>query len=143
MRAATRGTLIRVQHTDGKDLTVLVVDDDCDARSVVETVLRDDGIRVVGVADPVDALLMLQARHFDLLLTDIRMPAMDGLELARRTRELRPALRVLFLSAYAKELGIDPAREAWVMKPFRSHELLGCIYETLSRNTGESHPPIR
>jgi CheY-like chemotaxis protein len=132
-----------VQHTDGKDLTVLVVDDDCDARSVVETVLRDDGIRVVGVADPVDALLMLQTRHFDLLLTDIRMPAMDGLELARRARELRPALRVLFLSAYAKELDIDPAREAWVMKPFRSHELLGCIYETLSRNTGESRPPIR
>jgi CheY-like chemotaxis protein len=132
-----------VQHTDGKDLTVLVVDDDCDARSVVEIVLRDDGIRVVGVADPVDALLMLQTRHFDLLLTDIRMPAMDGLELARRARELRPALRVLFLSAYAKELDIDPVREAWIMKPFRSHELLGCIYETLSRNTGESRPPIR
>ena len=132
-----------MQHTDGKDLTVLVVDDDCDARSVVETVLRDDGIRVVGVSDPVDALLMLQARHFDLLLTDIRMPTMDGLELARRARELRPALRVLFLSAYAKELNIDPVREAWVMKPFRSHELLGCIYETLSRNTGETRPPTR
>ena len=132
-----------MRHTDGKNLTVLVVDDDSETRSVVETFLRDEGIRVVGVSDPVDALLRLQTRDFDLLLTDIRMPTMDGFELARRARELRPWLRVLFLSAYAKELDIDPVREAWVMKPFRRHELLGCIYETISREGGATEPPVR
>jgi hypothetical protein len=49
-----------------------------------------------------------------------------SVSMARRARELRPALRVFFLSAYAKEPDIDPIREAWMMKPFRRHELLGC-----------------
>jgi two-component system cell cycle response regulator CpdR len=68
-----------------------------------------------------------------LLLTDLRMPGIDGLELARRAKELNPDLRTLFMSGYAARYRIDPSREDFIGKPFLAHELIGCVYEILGR----------
>ena len=116
--------------------SVLVVDDDPDIRQFVETVLVDEGIEAVVVPDGGEALRRLGHRPFDLLLTDVRMPGMDGFELVRRARESYPDLRVLFMSGYSREYRIDPHRDDFVAKPFRPRELLGCVYELLRRGRG-------
>ena len=112
---------------------VLVVDDDPEVLRFVETVLADEGFEAVAAADGSDALRRLGERAFDLLLTDIRMPGMDGFELVRRARQSHPDVRVLFMSGYSREYRIDPNRDDFVAKPFRPRQLLGCVYEILAR----------
>jgi CheY-like chemotaxis protein len=117
---------------------LLVVDDHEDVRRFVEEVLLDDeNIDPAFASGGEAALRMLEAQPFDLLLTDIRMPGMDGFELVRRARVIRPELRVLFMSGYAKEYKIDPSRDDFVSKPFKPRELLGCIYEIVRRKDGD------
>jgi CheY-like chemotaxis protein len=116
-------------------LRMLVVDDDADVREFVESVLADEPFEASFAAGGEEALELLRARSFDLLLTDIRMPHMTGFELVRRAREITPDLRVLFMSGFARQYKVDPARDDFVQKPFRPRELLGCIYEILGRGT--------
>ena len=119
--------------SDGARLRVLVADDDNDVRNYVGVALAEDGIEVVAVSDGPSALEKLGAERFDLLLTDIRMPGMDGFELARRAKAAVPGLCVLYMSGFAREYRIDPAHEDFISKPFRRGELLGCVYEITSR----------
>jgi CheY-like chemotaxis protein len=112
---------------------VLVVDDDPGVLSFVETVLVGDGFEAVAVAGGAEALRALDRSAFDLLLTDIRMPEMDGFELVKRARQTHPDLRVLYMSGYTSEHPIDWARDDFVSKPFRPRQLLGCIYVILGR----------
>jgi CheY-like chemotaxis protein len=121
-------------------LRLLVVDDDADLRTFVETVLASEQIEACFAADGGAALALLESRTFDLMLTDVRMPAIDGYELARRARLLRPELRVLFMSGYANDADLDPARDGFVPKPFRPRELLGCIYEIAGRRPDRAGP---
>jgi two-component system cell cycle sensor histidine kinase/response regulator CckA len=113
--------------------SVLVVDDDPDIRTFVETILVEEGIEAVVAPDAQEALRCLAERCFDLLLTDIRMPDLDGFDLVQRARRAYPELRVLFMSGYSREYRLDPERDEFVAKPFRPRELLGCVYEILSR----------
>lgn len=71
---------------DELPLTVLVVEDDADTREEVGRAVEERGHRWVGATDGVDALRVLKERSFDLVLSDLRMPLMDGLELCRRVR---------------------------------------------------------
>jgi two-component system cell cycle sensor histidine kinase/response regulator CckA len=116
--------------------SVLVVDDDPDIRTFVETILVEEGIEAVVAPDAQEALRCLAERCFDLLLTDIRMPGLDGFQLVRQARRAYPELRVLFMSGFSREYHLDPERDEFVAKPFRPRELLGCVYEILSRGRG-------
>jgi two-component system cell cycle response regulator CpdR len=119
-----------------RKLRVLVVDDDVDVREFLRDLLAEDGIEAHFVESGPAALKLLEAEPYDLLLTDIRMPQMDGFELVQRARQKRPDLRVLYMSGYAAEYRMDPKRDDFVAKPFRSRELLGCIYEIVGRRDG-------
>lgn len=92
--------------------TVLVVDDEQDQRQAIIERVRwaDAGFEVVGEAENgVEALDLIEALEPDLILTDIRMPMISGLELARRVREVRPATQIVILSGYDS---FEYAREA-------------------------------
>ena len=121
-------------------LRILVVDDDEDVRDFVETVLMREEIEACFAADGAAALALLGSREFDLLLTDVRMPGIDGHQLACRARALRPALRALFMSAYRDDRELDPALDGFVEKPFRPRELLGCIFEIAGRRADRGGP---
>jgi CheY-like chemotaxis protein len=121
-------------------LRILVVDDDEDVREFVETVLTREEIEACFAADGAAALALLRSREFDLLLTDVRMPGLDGHELAGRARALRPGLRALFMSAFRDDRELDPALEGFVEKPFRPRELLGCIFEIAGRSQDRGGP---
>ena len=116
--------------------TVLVVDDEQDQRQAIIERVRwaDAGFEVVGEAENgVEALDLIEALEPDLILTDIRMPMISGLELARRVREVRPATQIVILSGYDS---FEYAREAidyniisYLLKPISSDELSAALFD--------------
>ena len=83
--------------------TVIVADDEDELREAVCTMIpwEDYGFFLVGNAsNGLDALQLVEKHEPDLLLTDIRMPFISGIELARQVREIRPATNIAFLSGY-------------------------------------------
>ena len=80
---------------------VLVVDDARPAREYLELLLAEEGHRSEGAADGVEALLALEAARFDLVIADLRMPRMDGLELIPRVKHRWPELPMIVVTADA------------------------------------------
>jgi len=117
--------------------TVLVAEDEEGARNVIRAVLEKEGYGMVGVEDGREALELINddARHFDLLLTDIVMPGLSGLELAERVRVVRPRLPILFMSGYVdthlQGPQGTPGSLNLLAKPFRPAELRKRVKEML------------
>jgi CheY-like chemotaxis protein len=110
---------------------ILIVDDDNAVRDVVVRMPSANGFGVLTASDGSEALRILGQRSVDLLFTDIVMPGMDGVELARHARQVRPGLKVLFGTGYAqtgyaqKAIERDAIHQARVVyKPFRQAELV-------------------
>jgi two-component system response regulator AtoC len=107
---------------------VLVVDDEESMRHLLTVILSDRGYDVRAVGNGEDALRELAAREYDLVLSDVRMPRMDGLALVKKALELHPAITFIVMSAYGTH---DTAIEAmkagaydYVSKPFKPDEVL-------------------
>jgi two-component system response regulator HydG len=107
---------------------VLVVDDQKNMRATTAIVLRSAGHAVEEAEDGAAALRRVQAETFDVVLTDLRMPTVDGMEVLRETRRLSPETQVIVMTAYGT---IDSAVEAirrgaydFLAKPFKEDELL-------------------
>jgi len=85
-------------------MRILVVEDNLDAQYLVCEMLRVFGHSVQAVARAEDALAMLQHEQFDVLFTDVSLPGMSGVDLARQALQQRPALRIVFASGYSQAL---------------------------------------
>ena len=106
---------------------VLVAEDDPMVAALVERLLAEYGYEVVTARHGEEAMRIAHRSPVDLLVTDVRMPVMDGWELSRRLRERWPNLPVLFISGYDLELahGAKPRGSgAFLRKPFDPDELL-------------------
>jgi len=120
------------------DETVLLVEDEPAVRRLARRILERSGYRVIEASDGVDALEVAR-RHrgpLDLLLSDVVMPRMSGGELARRLREERPGIAVLFVSGYPQAHGHAASSledDAFLFKPFSGRVLLERVRETLGR----------
>ena len=90
--------------SDSGTETILVVEDDKDLRTYLTEVLRDLDYHVISAPDPVAALGLLDhpPTRIDLMLTDVVMPGMNGRELGTRARQLRPKLKILYMSGYSR-----------------------------------------
>ena len=99
---------------------ILVAEDEAIVRLLVVETLRADGHTVLEAADGQAALDLVQdCPDLDLLLSDIRLPKMDGFSLARSARQLRPELRLLFLTGYVRaEPPIELSPAVIIRKPF-------------------------
>ena len=82
-------------------LRILIAEDDAVQREIIHDILRDAGYTVDAFGSPREAVSALQKTTCDLLLTDLRMPEMDGLDLLREALRLRPELSVVVMTAYA------------------------------------------
>jgi len=107
--------------------TVLIVDDELLIRDLLVEVMQNRGFTVLEAADAEQASVILgnMNNRVDVLISDIRLPGMDGRELAKVARNLRPDLKVLFLSGYAsapREGYLDSSTE-FMAKPFRINEV--------------------
>src|SRR5262249_41533385 len=108
--------------------SILVADDEPSIRHVLSLVLTDHGYEVRAVADGDEALRELAARPYDVVISDVRMPKVDGLTLLHRALETWPGLTFLVISAYGSQ---DAALQAvadgaydYVQKPFKPEEIV-------------------
>lgn len=84
---------------------ILLADDDAATRDLVERALTTDGHAVTSTQDGAEALERLEAPDsFDLLISDVQMPAVDGIALAEKGLAVQPKLRVILISGFADEL---------------------------------------
>jgi two-component system cell cycle sensor histidine kinase/response regulator CckA len=107
--------------------TILLVEDEAMVRAVAERALTRQGYKVVTAGNGEEALECLEAGEiFDLLISDVVMPTMDGPTLVRHARAKYPDLPILFMSGYAEEQlrkSIDIERVAFLPKPFSVQQL--------------------
>ena len=121
--------------------TILLVEDEDGVRVLAERVLSRAGYRVLTASRGSDALA-IASRHggaIELLLTDVVMPQMTGPELARRLAELRPMMRVLFMSGHSEDAVALHGRlggAGFVRKPFEPDDIVRIVRETLDSSAG-------
>jgi PAS domain S-box-containing protein len=116
--------------------TVLLVEDEPRLRSLLYEVLSRSGYQVYEAANGLDAVRLAadSSMHLDLLLTDLVMPGLGGLELALRLQAQRPGLRVLFMSGYSAEapsINTGKLGENFLQKPFEPSTLTTRVREVL------------
>ena len=118
--------------------TVLLAEDDTAIAEPLSRALQREGHRVVRVGDGPAALHRADDGEVDLLVLDLGLPEMDGLDVCRRLRRTRPDLPVLMLTARADEVdfvvGLDAGADDYVAKPFRLAELLARVRALLRRS---------
>jgi len=122
--------------------TVLLVEDEELVRRFVQTVLETDGYDVIVAADGQDALRLLELRAgpVHLVVTDVRMPRMTGLEFVALARRNRPTLGVLFISGYTDAALVEAAEspDGVLSKPFGAAELSRRVRTVLDRASSEA-----
>ena len=124
------------EHKDGKMHRILLAEDDEDMRRFLDKALQKAGYDVVSFANGLDAYERLKDEPFTLLLTDIVMPEMDGIELARRAADLDPDLKIMFITGFAA-VALNPdgqaPKDAKVLsKPFHLKDLVNEIERLLA-----------
>lgn len=108
-------------------IRILLAEDEEAMRTYLARALENAGYEVVAVDRGTAALPLLEREHFDLLLSDIVMPEMDGIELAQRCTEVSPATKVIFITGFAA-VTLKASREApqakVLSKPFHLKDLV-------------------
>jgi PAS domain S-box-containing protein len=123
----------------GRGESVLLVEDEDTVRALAQRILTEGGYRVTATSGGREALRLLEdpRREFDLLISDVVMPGMRGVELARRAEGLRPELPVLMMSGYTTPLDEEDrkaiAESPLLEKPFSRRDLLGEVRALLDR----------
>ena len=119
---------------------ILIAEDEESVRALVMRALTQDGHEVVATADGAEALDVLQRERgrFDLLLTDVKMPMMDGLELALAAARDFPALPIVLMTGYADQRerasGLDALIRDVIAKPITLAELRFSVAAALPKN---------
>ncbi len=130
------------RETRAPEGTILVVDDDDAVRSVLEAHLRNAGYRVIPASSGAEALSVFERARPDLLLSDVSMAGMSGIELAKTVRARGSRIPVLLVSGYADELEPDTARAhldaEFLAKPFTGERLIHEVGAMLERQPGRA-----
>jgi len=132
---------------DEASFTILIVEDDAAVRSALERALGFEGYNVATAADGGIALSMAREAEFDLVVLDVMMPHVDGIEVCRRIRAGGDQVQILMLTARAavgdRVEGLDAGADDYVTKPFALDELLARIRALLRRASGEVTDVLR
>ena len=118
-------------------LSVLVVDDEASLRTSIEKNLELAGYSVVTEGDPLSALNLLKDQSFDIVLTDLKMPKIDGLEFINACKEKCPDAAIVLMTGFGNhDLALEAMRAGaydYVPKPFEIEDLIF----TLKKNRGK------
>lgn len=118
--------------------TILIVEDDATIARFVELELEHAGFEVVRAADGPSALDLLDSRNFDMIVLDLMLPGIDGIDVARHVRKKGSHVPILMLTARAETAdvvsGFDAGADDYLRKPFEMPELLSRIRALLKRS---------
>ncbi len=118
---------------------ILIVDDSVSIREVITFTLENAGYQIIVAEDAKEALKMANENIVDLVITDLYMPEMDGIELIRqlRQKENYSKIPILFLTTESQSNKKNEAKEAgatgWIIKPFVPAKLLAAINKVLTQ----------
>jgi len=117
---------------------VLVVDDQPMVRETIEDILNREGYDITSVSNGEDALALMRKKKFDVLLSDIRMPGMSGLDLIEKARREIPDIISILLTAYPSVDSIDQAIIRlgvfdYLLKPVRREKLCETVAKAMER----------
>ena len=117
--------------------TVLIVDDASTVRMLVSYALSDKGYQVLQAGDGKEGLALLERTPVDLIISDLNMPEMDGLEMVRQVRKL-PQFRttpIVLLTTESSQdrrnLGKEAGANAWMVKPFKPEQLVAVMQKLI------------
>ncbi len=124
---------------------ILILDDEPKMVGLLQRSLERDGYEVEGLSTPAEAIERLKADSFDVLVTDLRMPGMDGLEVLRRAKTVAPQTEVILMTAFAS---VETAREAltcgavdYLVKPVSAdNDLKPLLKKLLENNRADGGP---
>jgi CheY-like chemotaxis protein len=125
----------------GSGPTVLIVEDEDSLRSALRRLLQNEGYTVLEASNGAKALEFLtgtEAAGVKLVLTDLRMPVMDGRQLAAALARMRPTLPIIFMSGFTAQLmdmRLVSPHLAFLPKPFRNDDLLATIRSRIEPTT--------
>jgi len=112
----------------------LLVEDNPDVAAVTMSMLEQSGCRVVHVDNADNALKLLQEDHFDIVLSDIVMPGMDGIQLAHKIRQQFPLIPILLISGYSNAIESAATSFTLLRKPFDATELNQALREAIAKH---------
>ena len=117
---------------------IMIIDNEEGLCRMMEAVLMDDGHAVRSFSDPLEAVELFRPGIWDLVITDIKMPGIDGLEVLQRVKAAEPDIQVIMITAFATvEMSIQALRRGaydMLTKPFEPDELLFRVRNALSHN---------
>jgi DNA-binding response OmpR family regulator len=117
--------------------TILIVDDDREIAKLAALYLQNEGYRILQRHDGMQALQAIEQEEIDLMVLDVMMPGVDGLEVCRRLRERQHTVPILMISAKAEDLdkvmGLMSGADDYLIKPFNPLELVARVKSLLRR----------
>ncbi|RJP16648.1 MAG: response regulator [Candidatus Abyssobacteria bacterium SURF_5] len=115
--------------------SILLVDDDQEFRKAMKKMFEKSGYDVTVAADGQEALVALSGKSFDLIISDLRMPNLNGMELMEELKRRKINLPVIFITAYGEvESYMDLMNLGafeYINKPVKGHEILGVVRKAL------------
>ncbi|ETT71842.1 response regulator transcription factor [Bacillus mycoides] len=115
---------------------ILIVDDDKESRNLISVYLENEGLKTQKAEDAIEALELLEEKRFDLIILDVMMPNMDGIEACMKIREERN-MPIIMLSAKSEDIdkiqGLASGADDYLSKPFNPLELIARVKSQLRR----------
>lgn len=119
---------------------ILVIDDELELLSLMKEMLEENGYQALCVSNGADGIRLNEEENPDLIILDLRMPGMDGIETLRQIRKHAPDVRVIIMTGYRSPDSIRDAAELniseYLNKPFENKQLARVINDVLWRNCG-------
>ncbi|MFY7730016.1 MAG: response regulator transcription factor [Flavobacterium sp.] len=125
---------------------ILVVEDDARVSELLVRGLTEHGFEVIAVADGIEAISTFAAQRFNLVITDVILPGLSGLDICRQFRRINPEAPIIMLTALGntddKLDGFDAGADDYMVKPFELRELMARIRALLKRSGAATIPAL-
>lgn len=126
-------------------ITILVVDDESMMRGLLEKILTRDGYTLLNAEDGEQALEVLRSQKVDILISDIKMPRLDGFGLLKVVKTEFPDLGVIMMTAYGDTFTVKDAlllgADEYITKPFKSYEISLVVERAYWRKLSSASTP--